>query len=47
VAVVAMVAGLSINHAVLWGALVALSSTAIILKIYADRGDSTRRTAAS
>ncbi len=39
VAVVALVAGLTINHAVLWGALVALSSTAIILKIYADRGE--------
>jgi CPA2 family monovalent cation:H+ antiporter-2 len=39
VASVAIVAGLAINHAILWGALVALSSTAIILKIYADRGE--------
>ena len=39
VAAVAIVAGLAINHAILWGALVALSSTAIILKIYADRGE--------
>ena len=28
-----------VNNAVLWGALIALSSTAIILKIYADRGE--------
>jgi CPA2 family monovalent cation:H+ antiporter-2 len=39
VAVVALLAGLPLNHAVLWGALVALSSTAIILKILADRGE--------
>lgn len=39
VASVAVIAGLPINHAILWGALVALSSTAIILKIYADRGE--------
>jgi CPA2 family monovalent cation:H+ antiporter-2 len=39
VAVVALMAGLPMNHAVLWGALIALSSTAIILKIYADRGE--------
>jgi CPA2 family monovalent cation:H+ antiporter-2 len=39
VAAVALVAGLPANHAVLWGALIALSSTAIILKIYADRGE--------
>jgi len=39
VAAVAIVAGLDFNHAILWGALVALSSTAIILKIYADRGE--------
>ena len=39
VAVVALIAQLPVNHAILWGALVALSSTAIILKIYADRGE--------
>jgi CPA2 family monovalent cation:H+ antiporter-2 len=39
VASVAIIAGLPVNHAILWGALVALSSTAIILKIYADRGE--------
>ncbi|HSA57226.1 MAG TPA: cation:proton antiporter [Gemmatimonadaceae bacterium] len=39
VAAVALVARLSINNAVLWGALIALSSTAIILKVYADRGE--------
>jgi monovalent cation:H+ antiporter-2, CPA2 family len=39
VAMVAWLAGLPINSAVLWGALIALSSTAIILKIYADRGE--------
>ncbi|NUQ12975.1 MAG: cation:proton antiporter [Gemmatimonadaceae bacterium] len=39
VAVVALLAGLPGNHAILWGALIALSSTAIILKIYADRGE--------
>lgn len=39
VAIVAVVAGEPLNHAVLWGALVSLSSTAIILKIYADRGE--------
>lgn len=39
VALVALLAGLPVNHAILWGALVALSSTAIILKIYADRGE--------
>ena len=39
VASVAVIAGLAVNHAILWGALVALSSTAIILKIYADRGE--------
>ncbi len=39
VALVALAVGLPANHAVLWGAMVALSSTAIILKIYADRGE--------
>lgn len=39
VASVAIIAGLAVNHAVLWGALIALSSTAIILKMYADRGE--------
>jgi len=39
VAVVALLAGLPANHAILWGALIALSSTAIILKVYADRGE--------
>lgn len=39
VAAVAIIAGLPLNTAVLWGALIALSSTAIILKIYADRGE--------
>jgi CPA2 family monovalent cation:H+ antiporter-2 len=39
VGLVALVARLPVNHAILWGALVALSSTAIILKIYADRGE--------
>lgn len=39
VASVAIIAGLRVNSAVLWGALIALSSTAIILKIYADRGE--------
>ena len=39
VASVAIIAGLRVNNAVLWGALIALSSTAIILKIYADRGE--------
>jgi CPA2 family monovalent cation:H+ antiporter-2 len=39
VASVAIIAGLPVNSAVLWGALIALSSTAIILKIYADRGE--------
>ena len=39
VGMVAFAARLPINHAILWGALVALSSTAIILKIYADRGE--------
>jgi len=39
VAGVALAVGLPANHAVLWGAMVALSSTAIILKIYADRGE--------
>src|SRR5262245_6154732 len=39
VAAVAIIAGLRVNSAILWGALVALSSTAIILKIYADRGE--------
>jgi CPA2 family monovalent cation:H+ antiporter-2 len=39
VAAVALVARLPLNHAILWGALAALSSTAIILKIYADRGE--------
>jgi CPA2 family monovalent cation:H+ antiporter-2 len=39
VAAVALVARLPVNHAILWGALIALSSTAIILKIYADRGE--------
>jgi CPA2 family monovalent cation:H+ antiporter-2 len=39
VASVAIIAGLRLNNAILWGALIALSSTAIILKIYADRGD--------
>lgn len=39
VAMVAIIAGLPVNNAILWGALVALSSTAIILKIYADRGE--------
>jgi CPA2 family monovalent cation:H+ antiporter-2 len=39
VAAVALVARLPMNHAILWGALVALSSTAIILKIYSDRGE--------
>ena len=39
VASVAVIAGLPVNSAVLWGALIALSSTAIILKIYADRGE--------
>lgn len=39
VAAVAFAAGLPANHAVLWGALIALSSTAIILKVYADRGE--------
>lgn len=29
--------GLSVNRAVLWGALIALSSTAIVLKVYAER----------
>jgi CPA2 family monovalent cation:H+ antiporter-2 len=39
VASVAIIAGLGVNSAILWGALIALSSTAIILKIYADRGE--------
>jgi CPA2 family monovalent cation:H+ antiporter-2 len=39
VALIALLAGEPANHAVLWGALVALSSTAIILKVYADRGE--------
>ena len=39
VASVAIIAGLRVNNAILWGALIALSSTAIILKIYADRGE--------
>jgi len=39
VGMVAFAARLPINHAILWGALIALSSTAIILKIYADRGE--------
>lgn len=39
VAGVALGFGLPGNHAVLWGAMVALSSTAIILKVYADRGE--------
>jgi CPA2 family monovalent cation:H+ antiporter-2 len=39
VALLAVAAGQPLNHAVLWGSLVALSSTAIILKIYADRGE--------
>jgi CPA2 family monovalent cation:H+ antiporter-2 len=39
VTLVALGVGLPANHAVLWGSLVALSSTAIILKIYADRGE--------
>lgn len=39
VGAVALVAGLRFNNAVLWGALIALSSTAIILKVYADRGE--------
>jgi CPA2 family monovalent cation:H+ antiporter-2 len=39
VAALALVVGLPANHAVLWGALIALSSTAIFLKIYADRGE--------
>jgi CPA2 family monovalent cation:H+ antiporter-2 len=39
VAVVALAFRKPFNQAVLWGALVALSSTAIILKIYADRGE--------
>lgn len=39
VASVAIIAGLRVNSAILWGALIALSSTAIILKIYADRGE--------
>lgn len=39
VAAVAVIAGLPVNHAILWGALIALSSTAIILKMYADKGE--------
>lgn len=39
VALVALLTGLPLNSAILWGALIALSSTAIILKIYADRGE--------
>lgn len=39
VAIVALIARQPLNHAILWGALVALSSTAIILKVYADRGE--------
>ncbi len=39
VALVAVAVHEPVNHAVLWGALIALSSTAIILKIYADRGE--------
>jgi monovalent cation:H+ antiporter-2, CPA2 family len=39
VGAVAMLVGLSLNSAILWGSLIALSSTAIILKIYADKGE--------
>jgi CPA2 family monovalent cation:H+ antiporter-2 len=39
VGAVALLVGLPMNHAILWGALIALSSTVIILKIYADRGE--------
>jgi CPA2 family monovalent cation:H+ antiporter-2 len=39
VVAVALASGLPLNHAILWGALVSLSSTAIILKVYADRGE--------
>ncbi len=39
VALVAVAVHEPVNHAVLWGALIALSSTAIVLKIYADRGE--------
>ncbi|MBV6522529.1 MAG: putative cation/proton antiporter YbaL [Gemmatimonadaceae bacterium] len=39
VAGVTLLAGTSVNHAILYGALVTLSSTAIILKVYADRGE--------
>lgn len=39
VAGVELLLGVTANHAILYGALVALSSTAIILKVYADRGE--------
>ena len=39
VAVLALVLGIPILHAVFYGALVAMSSTAIVIKAYADRGE--------
>ena len=39
VAVLGLAVGLAASRAVFWGAAVALSSTAIVLKIYTDRGE--------
>ncbi|HKI96449.1 MAG TPA: cation:proton antiporter, partial [Gemmatimonadales bacterium] len=39
VAVMAVLSGAALDHAVVYGALVALSSTAIVLKTYTDRGE--------
>ena len=39
VAVLALALGIPISHAVFYGALVAMSSTAIVTKAYADRGE--------
>jgi CPA2 family monovalent cation:H+ antiporter-2 len=38
VAVVAAILGAPVSHAVVYGSLAALSSTAIVLKVYSDRG---------
>lgn len=38
-AALALVTGVAVNRAILYGALIALSSTAIVLKVYADRGE--------
>jgi len=39
VGVVAMIAGEGPRHAAVWGILVALSSTAVVLKLYQERGE--------